>query len=904
VLCCALAAAAIPQGAAREPAWQGRTIAQWVGTDNAGPASTDVLFAVPDDPFGAIATLGPGSKCEAEALRWLEFRVLSRPDALAAFGERALPILLAHRAAIQGDSFRRAVVGCGPRGALFALDELRGRESWERQPWIEAFAVASPESAGVLASRLGIADAATTKDILECLARVPHVSVEVFAPVAPLLTQAGSGELAVSVLARLPPAGLRAVLEALEQSRDSAWQWALATVVDRWCGDASAIPADVLPVLRRCLAAPDGAPVFAACGLLARWGRTPSEAGPDLLRVATRPSVNASTRAAAFAAMWRLGAVPDGALTALREVFAGGDVFLIGQCVRGIDPLGAEAAPFLGRALALGDQQLCSMTLSMIERMGARGASLLPDLERRLASDDHLYQTASTIHAVAPERWQAVEARLLERAHSTTVRRDVQQGAVRLLVRWSRPEGAALDLFAEVYRRRDAELRDLDADLTRLLCEGRLLAPVVERLVKGELYLQQYPALVPALCADRAALQPAVEWLHTQFVGLEQQILRPNLPDMRPCVRPSYPHGDYARLLGAAGDFAFLRGLLVAGHPAIRAFAYEGLGELARQDGDAARFLIDRLVKVAEQQAVRAPAMQPPTGGPGVMREVEVAWITAALANGGADTARVLARAMFGEVPERTRAILGVLARMGPAAAEAVSQIERLLRETHDAGVASCAQVALHALRRAEPPRADDLPAVLELLAQTTGELEPALCDRIAPLLAEHVEAILDAARRLPAASRACLLRAAGGIPALPPAGSATASAAQALQTALMVAQLFHPSSTPRCDPLRVFAPHLRDGDVRVRSAALQALVRCAGFPPANQPGVADVLVGTAVGDTDWRLRYAAVINLRMRLLTPQQTAALQAGLADDDRFVRQTVREILDGAAVQRRLP
>src|SRR5262249_36311768 len=212
-------------------------------------------------------------------------------------------------------------------------------------------------------------------------------------------------------------------------------------------------------------------------------------------------------------------------------------------------------------------------TLTVIERMGARVASLLPDLERLLANDDVLYQTALAIHALAPARWPAVEVRLLACARSATARS--RQAAIRLLVRWSRPEGDALQLLPEVYRRCDPERRDLDPELIRLLCAGHELAPIVERLVRGDLWqlrLQQ-PPLLAALCDDRAALQPAVAWLKAQFVGLEERMQRSAQTAGFCGVRPDYPHGDYARLLGAAGESAVLRRLGGSKAPASPAFA-------------------------------------------------------------------------------------------------------------------------------------------------------------------------------------------------------------------------------------------------------------------------------------------------------------------------------------------
>lgn len=869
-----LTAAGQAQDAVREPTYQGRTLHDWL--NEAGTLADDplVMFPTFSSKVLAIRALGPGAKDERQAFDWLASQVAHSPEALAAFGEQALAVLLEHRAQITNrDAFARAVVCTGPRGVLHALREMQGARPWERAPWLEAFQSAPVETSVALAGQLADADVDKAQLVMECLTRMPRVSGELYGPIAALLNDEALAEPATSVLSRLSPSDLAPALTELSRDGDAARRNRLCFVILRADGDWSAVP-EVVPLVRRCLSRRDQAAVAAAARICASLGAGARDAAPDLLRVARQRGFDHSTRAAAFAALWVAGPPTDDALTALSEVFADGsdrNRFLIEACVGGLEPLGEAAVPFLRRALSLGSTQLRNRAIHVIGRLGARAASAASDLEALLADPELIGAAGQAILTIAPDRWPALEPRLLEMARAEQARSQGNKPAIGLLIQAGRPAGEVLPFLVEVYRRRDPELRHHDARLTQQLCDGKAFAPLVEALALGLLEVTQtHRHVVDVLCRERDALKPAVPWLEQQFADLEKQVRRSRLP-MGCGTRPTYPHGQYARLLGAAGELGFLRTLVDDELPEIQGFGYAGIATMALHDERAAGFLVDRLVKSGEV---------PPHGDP----------LLEAIGGAGPQTARLLAKSMFRD-DAPALAILGALARMGPAATAAVPDIERCLRETGDAKVAEAARAALRVLAVDDSDDPADLPKVVEALRDARGDLDTATSDRIRRLLPKHAQAILDAADKASPVTRAWLIRAAAGVPQAPLGAAPDVSAFAELRQQMTQRVGAEPPRAGAALAAELFLPHLQDADLRVRYAAFQALQK---LPEWEGPDFTARLVDIAVSDPDWRMRSAALTNLRYRSLAQAHAATLELALADDDRYIREGAREVL----------
>src|SRR5690606_13397738 len=112
----------------------GRTLLEWLQLDPSTPGDPLRLFHALGRQSEAIAALGPGSVHEPKAFAWMVERIGDHAECLGAFGERALPVLLEHRAKVRDPAvFARAVVATGAAGARHALQAMQGLPPWERK---------------------------------------------------------------------------------------------------------------------------------------------------------------------------------------------------------------------------------------------------------------------------------------------------------------------------------------------------------------------------------------------------------------------------------------------------------------------------------------------------------------------------------------------------------------------------------------------------------------------------------------------------------------------------------------------------------------------------------------------------------------------------------------------------
>lgn len=896
----------------REPRWQGLTLAEWLreGTRPTSPDThmSDEVRRHARDALRsrALAVLAPGSPHEAQALDWLVAGLPATADLLPAFGERALPALLdCGEKRGQRATFATAVIRTGAAGVRRALHEMRDCEPWERTWWVQAFGAAPPAASAALATALVGAGAATVDDALDCLSRMPRVLSAVYEPVASLLTHERHGVRAVRILASLSCEDLRPALEALShvpQPEHHRRRMQLARAVvgcrDDWAAAAAADPGLVV-LLCRCLDTSDPAAMEAVLLILGRMGTAAREAAEDLLRIARTETIDDRLRADAFAALWRVAPPSPDALAALGDVLTdptSRNRSLVDACIGRLAPLGAAGVPFLRQALASASRERRTLALAVLRSIGAAAAEAAADVEALIERVEHTWDATRTLLAIAPQRWSAVEPRLLERARAELAAGARHQAAIALLIEHGRPTGEVLDFFVELYRRDDDTLRRYEERLTRHLYEGEATAAFVDALASGRVTpSHQTRQIVELLCEKRPPLQAAVPRLKAAIRAFEDRLAKPRMLDF--CSTRTDPtHALQARLLGAAGELDFLRALAASEIVEVQKLGDAGLGEMARHDVRAAELLIARLAETAA-----AGSRGDSTAFSLAVERIQS--IADALSRSGPGTARMLTRSLLEVDRTVAPAFLTVLTRMGNSAVVAVPAIEQLLRDTTDAIVAGAARAALRGLAPFERGNASELPRVLLALEACGGDGLPEddLVLAILRLLPERAPPILAAAHDLSPRLRAWLVAAAAGAPSAAHGPLPTPPVQHGIPIQYSMSEP-RTSSEPPPDA-ELFLPFTADPDPIVRALALRVVQ---DSPRAGAPPITDRLVELATGDPHWQIRTTALSLLQpqpvrpRRALSPQQLKAVRGALADPDRSVRAKAREVLP--ALERR--